>query len=107
MSGANSETKTSGKCAMPLFASAFALVMACSSATAQPTGSAAGGAISGANDGLDSCDKTLGVLRIEEDTRSAWYRHYYARLGSQAPLLHLMIMQANCFVVMERRKGDS
>ena len=62
MSGANSETKTSGKCAMPLFASAFALVMACSSATAQPTGSAAGGAISGANDGLERCDKTLGVF---------------------------------------------
>src|SRR5438132_1377837 len=106
MSGANSETKTSGKCAMPLFASAFALVMACSSATAQPTGSAAGGAISGANDGLERCDKTLGVLRIEEDTRSAWYRHYYARLGSTAPLLNMMIMQSNCFVVVERGTGE-
>jgi len=106
MSGANSETNTSGKCAVLLFASAFALVMACSSATAQPTGSAAGGAVSGANDGLERCDKTLGALRIEEDTRSAWYRHYYARLGSTAPLLNMMIMQSNCFVVVERGTGE-
>jgi curli biogenesis system outer membrane secretion channel CsgG len=80
--------------------------LACSTATAQPTGAAAGETASGASDKLERCTKTLGVLRIEEDTNAQWYRYYYPRLGSTAPLLNMMIMQSNCFVVVERGTGE-
>ncbi len=70
------------------------------------TGAAAGGTASGAGDHLERCDKTLGVLRIEEDTGSNWYRYYGQRLGSTAPLLSLLILQSNCFVVVERGTGE-
>jgi hypothetical protein len=69
------------------------------------SGAAAGGTSSGA-DGLEHCDKTLGVLRIDEDTNSNWYRYYGPRLGPTTPLLNLMIMQSNCFVVVERGTGE-
>jgi hypothetical protein len=70
------------------------------------TGSAAGSTATGANDTLERCDKTLGVLRIQEDTGSQWYRYYGARLGSTAPLLSMLIMQSNCFVIVERGTGE-
>jgi len=69
------------------------------------TGAVAGGNAVGA-DGLARCDKTLGVLRIDEDTNSNWYRAYGTRLGSTAPLLNMMVMQSNCFVVVERGTGE-
>ncbi len=71
------------------------------------TGSAAGGTASGASDKLERCRSTLGTLRIEEDTRSAWYGYYRSRVGSTAPLLSLLIMQSNCFVVVERGTGEA
>jgi hypothetical protein len=70
------------------------------------TGAAAGGSTSGASSNLERCDKTLGVLRIEEDAGSPWYRFYGARLGSTAPLLSLLILQSNCFIVVERGTGE-
>ncbi len=70
------------------------------------TGATAGGAATGASETLTRCDQTLGVLRIEEDTGSEWYRFYGARLGSTAPLLSMLIMQSNCFVVVERGTGE-
>ena len=70
------------------------------------TGAAAGSTTSGANDTLERCNKALGVLRIEEDTGSTWYRYYGPRLGSSAPLLSMLIMQSNCFVVVERGTGE-
>jgi len=94
---------------------AAAMVVASGGAAAQSvgggsisptTGSAAGGSSSGANSGLERCDNTLGVLRIEEDTASSWYRYYGPRLGSTAPLLSMLIMQSNCFVVVERGTGE-
>jgi hypothetical protein len=84
---------------------ALAIAAACTSGWAQ-TGAVAGGSTSGQQDGLERCGKTLGVLRIEEDTNSNWYRYYYSRLGSTAPLLSMMIMQSNCFVVVERGTGE-
>jgi hypothetical protein len=71
------------------------------SATAT-TGAAAGGSSVGASDKLERCDKTLGVMRIDEDTGSGWYRYYGSRLGSTGPLLSMLIMQSNCFVIVER-----
>ena len=79
--------------------------LAGSTATAQ-TGAAAGENASGASDTLERCSKTLGVLRIEEDTGSQWYRYYGPRLGSTAPLLSMMILQSNCFVIVERGTGE-
>jgi len=66
----------------------------------------AGNASGTASDTLEHCNKTLGVLRIQEDTSAAWYRYYGARLGSTAPLLNMMILQSNCFVVVERGTGE-
>lgn len=83
-----------------------AIGIASSSVWAQPTGAVAGGSATGNQDGLERCAKTLGVLRIEEDTNSNWYRYYYSRVGSTAPLLNMMIMQSNCFVVVERGTGE-
>jgi len=70
------------------------------------TGAAAGSSTAGANDKLEHCKKTLGTLRIDEDRSSAWYGYYHSRLGSTAPLLSTMIMQSNCFVVLERGTGE-
>ena len=64
-------------------------------------GAVAGGNTQGANETLERCAAPLGVLRIEEDSNSAWYRYYGSRLGSTTPLLSLMIQQSNCFVVVE------
>ena len=66
----------------------------------------AGNASGNASDTLEHCNKTLGVLRIQEDTSAAWYRYYGPRLGSTAPLLSMMILQSNCFVVVERGTGE-
>jgi len=66
----------------------------------------AGNASGGASETLEHCNKTLGVLRIQEDTGAAWYRYYGPRLGSTAPLLSMMILQSNCFVVVERGTGE-
>ena len=66
----------------------------------------AGNASGNAGDTLEHCNKTLGVLRIQEDTSAAWYRYYGPRLGSTAPLLNMMILQSNCFVVVERGTGE-
>jgi curli biogenesis system outer membrane secretion channel CsgG len=71
------------------------------------TGSTAGAASAGANDKLEKCDRSLGTLRIEEDTRAEWYRYYYGRLGSTAPVLSMLVMQSNCFVVLERGTGEA
>jgi hypothetical protein len=75
------------------------------SATAT-TGAAAGGTAVGANDKLERCDQTLGVVRIDEEVGSPWYRYYGSRLGSTAPLLSMLIMQSNCFVIVERGLGE-
>jgi len=72
----------------------------------QATGATAGATATGANEAMQHCNKTLGVLRIQEDTASNWYRYYGPRLGSTAPLLNMLIMQSNCFVVVERGTGD-
>ena len=66
-----------------------------------------GTASGGASDTLERCSKTLGVLRIQEDTSAPWYRYYGPRLGSSAPLLSMMILQSNCFVVVERGTGEA
>jgi hypothetical protein len=66
----------------------------------------AGNASGTASDTLEHCNKTLGTLRIQEDTNSAWYRYYGTRLGSTAPLLSMMILQSNCFVIVERGSGE-
>lgn len=70
------------------------------------TGAGAGSNASGASAKLERCNAPMGVLRIEEETGSAWYRYYGARLGSTAPLLNLLILQSNCFVVVERGTGE-
>lgn len=70
------------------------------------TGVAAGGNAVGASDKLERCDATLGTLRIEEDLGSPWYRYYGSRMGSTSPLLSLLILQSNCFVVVERGTGE-
>ena len=75
-------------------------------AFAQATGAAAGETTAGANDTMERCSKTLGVLRIQEDTSSQWYRYYGPRLGSTAPLLSMLILQSNCFVIVERGTGE-
>jgi len=78
---------------------------ACLGATTAAFGQA-GNASGNAGDTLERCNKTLGVLRIQEDTSAAWYRYYGPRLGSTAPLLNMMILQSNCFVVVERGTGE-
>ena len=90
--------------AIRLFAT-VATMGVCSLATAQ-VGSASGGAI-GAENHLERCNETLGVLRIDEDTDSNWYRYYNQRFGSTAPLLSKIIMHSNCFVVVERGTGEA
>ncbi len=79
---------------------------ACLGATTVAFGQS-GNASGSAGDTLEHCDKTLGVLRIQEDTAAPWYRYYGPRLGSSAPLLSMMIMKSNCFVVVERGTGDA
>jgi hypothetical protein len=70
------------------------------------TGASAGATVTGESDKLERCAKPLGVLRIEEDTSTPWYQQYVSRLGSTAPLLNLLIMQSNCFMVVERGTGE-
>jgi hypothetical protein len=70
------------------------------------TGATAGATSTGANAGIERCEQPLGVVRIEEDTRAEWYRYYYGRLGSTAPVINMLVMQSNCFVVVERGTGD-
>lgn len=70
------------------------------------TGSAAGATAVGASDKLERCDATLGTLRIEEDTGSPWWGYYGSRMGSTAPLLSMLIMQSNCFAIVERGTGE-
>lgn len=99
------------RAALPLSAALLAGCLASAptvgGGSASPTtGSAAGATASGNSEHLERCDATLGVLRIEEDVRSPWYAHYYSRVGSTAPLLNLLIMQSNCFVVVERGTGE-
>ena len=72
---------------------------------AQPSGAAAGVAAD-ANTQAERCDKTLGVIRIDEDTRAPWYVHYKSTLGSTVPLLRLMIQESNCFVIVERGSAE-
>lgn len=55
---------------------------------------------------MEKCDRTLGVLRIQEDTNADWYRYYSGRLGSTAPMISAMVMESNCFVVVERGSGE-
>lgn len=55
---------------------------------------------------MEKCDKTLGVVRIDEDTGAEWYRYYVGRLGSTAPVISAMVMESNCFVVVERGTGE-
>ncbi|HRD84086.1 MAG TPA: CsgG/HfaB family protein [Rubrivivax sp.] len=71
------------------------------------TGSTAGASAVGASSQLEKCSKPLGVVRIQEDTHAEWYRYYYSRVGSTAPVLNMLIMQSNCFVVVERGTGDA
>jgi hypothetical protein len=82
------------------------LLAACLGATTGAFGQS-GTASGGASDTLEHCSKTLGVLRIQEDTSAPWYRYYGPRLGSSAPLLSMMILQSNCFVVVERGTGEA
>ncbi|MBI5260126.1 MAG: peptidoglycan-binding protein [Burkholderiales bacterium] len=70
------------------------------------TGAAAGSTATGSSEHLERCGAPLGVLRIEEDLGSPWYRYYGSRLGSTAPLLSMLVMQSNCFVVVERGTGE-
>ena len=79
---------------------------ACLGATTAAFGQA-GPAGGNAAETLERCAKTLGVLRIQEDTAAPWYRYYGPRLGSTAPLLSMMILQSNCFVVVERGTGEA
>ena len=81
---------------------ALAGVLGATTATFGQSGTASGGA----SDPLEHCNNTLGVLRIQEDTSAPWYRYYGPRLGSSAPLLSMMILQSNCFVVVERGTGE-
>jgi hypothetical protein len=69
------------------------------------TGGAGGATAAGANGQLERCNAPLGVVRIDENTNTDWYRHYYGRLGSTQPLLRLMVQQSNCFVIVERGGG--
>jgi len=105
----NASTAESGNTRVGIFRQdsiARALTLAaCLGATTAAFGQA-GNASGQASDSLEHCNKTLGVLRIQEDTGSAWYRYYGSRLGSTAPLLNMMIMQSNCFVVVERGTGE-
>jgi len=78
---------------------------ACVGATTAAFGQA-GTASGNAGDTLEHCNKTLGTLRIQEDTAAPWYRYYGPRLGSTAPLLSMMILKSNCFVVVERGTGE-
>lgn len=69
------------------------------------SGGAAGSSSSNKNSQLESCDKTLGTLRVFEDTSLAWwghYRRYYPKLGSTIPVIRMMVQQSNCFVIVER-----
>lgn len=71
------------------------------------TGATAGATATGQSEHLQRCDAPLGVVRIDEDTRSSWYQYYGSRLGSTAPLLSMLVMQSNCFVVVERGTGEA
>jgi len=82
---------------------ALAGILGATTAAFGQSGTASGGA----SDTLEHCNKTLGVLRIQEDTSAPWYRYYGPRLGSSAPLLSMMILQSNCFVVVERGTGEA
>ncbi len=104
-------TRATGPAARARPMASTALVLAVLLATTpavhgQATGATAGATATGAGDNLERCDRPLGVLRIEEDTRAEWYRYYGQRLGSTAPLLNMLIMQSNCFVVVERGTGE-
>lgn len=94
-------------CSMLLLAGCPATTPTVGGGNASPTtGAAAGSTATGASDKLERCSTTLGTLRIEEDTGSSWYHYYGARLGSTAPLLSMLILQSNCFVVVERGTGE-
>ena len=78
----------------------FLFLAACLGATTAAFGQA-GTASGSAGDTLEHCNKTLGVLRIQEDTAAPWYRYYGPRLGSTAPLLNMMILQSQ---LLRRRR---
>ena len=69
-------------------------------------GAAAGSSTAGANSSLETCPETLGTVRIEENTNSAWYGYYHSRYrtGSTVPVLRMLVQQSNCFVVVERNQ---
>jgi len=72
------------------------------------TGSAAGGATSGASSQLETCTETLGTVSIDEQTNAGWYSAYQSqyRMGSTIPALKLIIQQSNCFVIVDRGRGQ-
>ncbi len=71
------------------------------------TGAAAGATSQNANKNLEHCDRPLGTLALDEDTRSDWYRRLSSdyKLGSTRPVLRLLVQQSNCFVVVERSRS--
>jgi len=69
------------------------------------TGAAAGSSSANKSSQLESCDKTLGTLRVFEDKTLGWwgnYRRLYPKLGTTVPVIRTMIQQSNCFVIVER-----
>jgi len=78
-----------------------------SKAKTEATGAAGGATAQNANQGLESCDASLGTMAIYEEDSEPWYRYLTQdlRLPSTIPVIRLLAQQSNCFVVVERGRA--
>ncbi len=77
------------------------------SAKTAGTGAAAGANSEGAAADLQKCDQPLGTMALVEDTTTGWYaalRGY--GIQSTQPILRLIAQQSNCFIIVERGRGQ-
>lgn len=73
------------------------------------SGSAGGANSANANAQLEKCTETLGTVRIDEQQDAPWYATYLSRwnTGSTVPALRLLIQQSNCFIIVDRGRGQA
>ena len=113
LSSPNPAVSTFARVGLPL--SLATLLSACV-ATAPTVGGGSASPTTGATAGAASVGENSGSRALPADARRAAHRRRRARrvvprlgsrLGSTAPLLNLLIMQSNCFVVVERGSGEA
>lgn len=71
------------------------------------TGSTAGANSQGEASDLQKCEEPLGTMALVEDTNTHWYRSLRGYgIQSTSPIIRLIAQQSNCFIVVERGRGQ-